>query len=180
MSLEVNALRALVAETKEPEGRPIQAPLPAPQEPTPDIGEQIVPSSDLDMEATPLDSDDDGMEDRDAASWLTVTSSRKKRNKSSSCHEAERDVCFCQEGSLRQNFVDKTCIFENDMSGVEVGEAILKLSPNAVRDMISILPPGVLDQFMSLQPSIKTIREIQPSSSSSSSAEGNWPVEVCG
>ena len=66
------------------------------------------------------------------------------------------------------------------MSGVEVGKAILKLSPNAVRDMISILPPGAIDQFMSMQPSIKTIREIQPSSSSSSSAEGNGPVEVCG
>ena len=40
VSLEVKALRALVAETKEPEGPPIQAPLPAPRDPPPDIGEQ--------------------------------------------------------------------------------------------------------------------------------------------
>ena len=64
VSLEVKALRALVAETKEPEGSPIQAPLPAPRETPPDNGEQIVPSLDLEMETTPLDSDDDGMEDR--------------------------------------------------------------------------------------------------------------------
>ena len=76
VSLEVKALRALVAETKEPEGPSLHAPLPAPREPPPDIGEQIVPSSDLDVEATPLDSDDDGMEDRDAASWLTIASTR--------------------------------------------------------------------------------------------------------
>ena len=66
------------------------------------------------------------------------------------------------------------------MSGVEVGKALLKLSPNGIHDMISTLPPGAIAQFMSLQTSIKTIHEIQPSSSSSSSAEGNGPVEVCG
>ena len=43
--------------------------------------EQIVPSLDLEMETTPLDSDDDGTEDRDAGSWLTVASTRKKRSK---------------------------------------------------------------------------------------------------
>ena len=85
-----------------------------------------------------------------------------------------------RKGSLRQSFVDKTCIFENDMSGVEVGKALLKLSPNGLRDMVSTLPPGAIDQFMSYQPGIKTIHEIQSSSSSSSSAEGNCPVEVCG
>ena len=66
------------------------------------------------------------------------------------------------------------------MSGVEVGKALLKLSPNGIQEMISTLPPGVLDQFMSLQPKFTTIHEIQPSSSSSSSGEGSEPVEVCG
>ena len=61
VSLEVKALRALVAESKEPEGPPIQAPLPAPREPPPDNDEQIVPSLDLEMVATPLDCDDDEM-----------------------------------------------------------------------------------------------------------------------
>ena len=74
LSLEVKALRALVAETKEPEGPPIQAPLPAPLEHPPDNGEQIVPSLDVEMEATPLDSDDGEMEERDAGSWRTVAS----------------------------------------------------------------------------------------------------------
>ena len=41
----------------------------------------VVPSLDLEMEATPLDSDDDEMEERDAGSWQTVASTRKKRNK---------------------------------------------------------------------------------------------------
>ena len=36
MSLEVRALRALVAETKEPEEPPIQAPAPCPREPPPE------------------------------------------------------------------------------------------------------------------------------------------------
>ena len=110
VSLEVKALRVLVAETKEPEGPPIQAPLPAPREPPPDMGEQIVPSSDLDMEATPLDSDDDGMEDRDAASWLTVASTRKKRSKAPVVVNLKGTSASVRKGSLRQNFVDKTCI----------------------------------------------------------------------
>ena len=97
VSHEVKALRALVAETKKPEGPPIQAPLPAPREPPPDDGEQIVPSLDLEMEATPLDSDDDGMEDRDAGSWLTVASTREKRNKAPVVMKLKGDVCFYQE-----------------------------------------------------------------------------------
>ena len=123
VSLEVKALRALVPETKEPEEPPIQAPLPAPREP--DNGEQIVPSLDLEMEATPLDSDDDEMEERDAGSWQTVASARKKRNKA----PVVMKLKGIRKGSLRQNIVDKTCIFENDMSGVEVGEALLEPSP---------------------------------------------------
>ena len=160
VSLEVKALRALVAETKEAEGHPVQAPLPAPREP-PDNGEQNAPGSDLDMEATPLDSDDDGMEDRDAGSWLTVASNRKKRGKAPVVMKLKGSSASVQKGSLRQSFVDKTCIFENDMSGLEVGKALLKLSPNGLRDMVSTLPPGAIDQFMSFQPS-------------------NGPVEVCG
>ena len=61
VSLEVKALRALVAESREPEGPPIQAALPAPREPPPDNGEQIVPCLDLEMVAAPLDSEDDEM-----------------------------------------------------------------------------------------------------------------------
>ena len=99
-----------------------------------------MPSLDLDMEATPLDSDDDGMEDRDAASWLTVASTRKKRSKAPVVMKLKGTSASVRKGSLRQNFVDKTCIFENDMSGVEVGKALLKLSPNGIHDMISTSP----------------------------------------
>ena len=110
VSLEVKALRALVAETKEPEEPPIQAPLPAPREPPPDNGEQIVPSLDLEMEATPLDSDDDEMEERDAGSWQTVASPRKKRNKAPVVMKLKGTPASIRKGGLRQNFVDKTCI----------------------------------------------------------------------
>ena len=92
-SLEVEALRALVAETKEAEEPPIQSPLPAPREPPPDNGEQIVPSLDLEMEATPLDSDDDGMEDILADRCFYS----KEAEQSSSCYEAEEDACLSQK-----------------------------------------------------------------------------------
>ena len=141
--------RAFVAETKEPEGPSVQAPLPAPREHPPDNGEQNAPGSDLDMEATPLDSDDEGMEDRDAGSWLTVASNRKKRGKAPVVMKLKSTSASVRKGSLRQSFVDKTCIFENDMSDVEVGKALLKLSPNGLRDMVYTLPPGAIDQFMS-------------------------------
>ena len=144
VSLEVTASRALVAETKEPEWPPIQAPLPPPRELPPDHGEQNVPGSDLDMEATPLDSDDDGMEDRDAGSWLTVASTRKKRSKAPVVMKLKGTSASVRKGSLRQSFVDKRCIFENDMSGVEVGKALFKLSPNGIHEMISTLPPGAI------------------------------------
>ena len=179
VSLEVKALRALVAET-EPEGLPIQAPLPAPREPPPDNWEQIFPLLDLEMVATPLDSDDDEMEERDAGSWQTVASTRKKRNKAPVVMKLKGTLASIRKGSLRQNFVDKTCIFENDMSGVEVGKALLRLSPDGINDMVSSLPPGVVDRFQHLQPKFMTIHEIQTSSSSSSSGEGNGPVEFCG
>ena len=41
VSLEVKALRSFVVETKEPEGPPIQAPLPAPREPPPDMENKL-------------------------------------------------------------------------------------------------------------------------------------------
>ena len=126
VSIDVKALRALVAETKDPGGPPIHASLPAPREPTPDNGKQIVPSLDLET-ATPLDSDDDGMEDRDAGSWLTVASTRKKRSKAPVVMKLKGTSASIRKGNLRQDFVDKTCIFENDMSGVEVVKALLKL-----------------------------------------------------
>ena len=78
----------------------------------------LSPSSDLEMEATPLDSDDDEMEERDAGSWQTVASTRKKRNKAPVVMKLKETPASIRKGSLRQTFVDKTCIFENDMSGV--------------------------------------------------------------
>ena len=109
------------------------------------------------LQATPLDSDDDEMGERDAGSWQTVASTRKKRNKAPVVMKLKGTLASIRKGSLRQNFVDKTCIFENDMSGVEVGKALLKLSPDGINDMISTLPLGVVDRFMSLQPKFKTI-----------------------
>ena len=137
----------------------------------PGDGEQTVPSCDLDMEATPLDSDDDDMEEREAGPWRTVAL------QSSGCHEAARNACFFTKRSIWHSFVDKTCINESDMSGREVGKALLKLSRDGINEMVSTLPPGVIARFMNLQPKIKTIQEIQTSSSSSSS---NGPVEFCG
>ena len=75
-----------------------------------------MPSLDLEMETTPLDSDDDGTEDRDAGSWLTVASTRKKRSKAPVVMKLKGTSASTRKGSLRQNFVDKTCIFENDVS----------------------------------------------------------------
>ena len=121
---------------------------------------------------------DDGMEDRDAGSWLTVASTRKKRNKAAVVMKLEGTSSSIRKGSLRQNFVDKTCIFENDMSGVEVGKVLLRLSPDGINDVIFTLPPGVVDQFMSLQSKFKTIHEIQTSSSSSSAGEGELACRV--
>ena len=66
------------------------------------------------------------------------------------------------------------------MSGREVGKALVKLSPDGINEMVSALPPGVIERIMSLQAKMKTIQEIQTSSSSSSSGEGNGPVEFCG
>ena len=157
VSLEVKALRALVAETKEPEGPLCSSPVACSSETPlpPDNGEQNAPGSDLDMEATPLDSDDDdGMEDRNAGSWLTVASNRKKRGKAPVVMKLKGSPTSVRKASTK--LCRKTCIFENDMSGVEVGKPLLKLSPNGLRDMVSTLPPGAIDQFMSFQPSIKT------------------------
>ena len=82
---EVKALRALVSETKEPVGRPILAPLPAPREPPPDDGNNPGPALqcratviNLDVAATPLDIDTD-MEDEEVDEWQTVLLRTRKR-----------------------------------------------------------------------------------------------------
>ena len=161
-------------------GAPYSSPVACSSGTPPDIGEQIVPSLDLEMEATPLDSDDDGMEARDAGSWLTVASTRKKRSKAPVVIKLKGTSASIRKGSLRQNFQDKTCIFENDMSDVEVCKDLLKLSADGIHDMISALPPGIIEGFMSRQPKIEKLQEIQTSSSRSSLGEGNGPVEFCG
>ena len=60
---EVKALRALVAETKEVEGPPLSSPFACPSE-SPPVGKEHATSViDLDMAATPLDTDGDEMEE---------------------------------------------------------------------------------------------------------------------
>ena len=113
--LEVRALRALVAETKEPEGPQIQAPPPCPGEPPPEDVDETPPTIDLDMMAPPLDSDDDDMEERDAEPWKTV-GSYEKRSKVPVVMKLKGTPASARKGSLRQNFLDKTCIIENDRS----------------------------------------------------------------
>ena len=164
VSLEVKALRTLVAETKEPEGLPIQAPLPAPRERLPEDVEETPPTIDLAMMAPPLGSDDDDMEERDAEPWKT-NGSHKKRNKAPVVMKLKGTPASARKGSVRQSFVDKTCIIENDVSGREVGKALLKHSPDGINEMVSALPQGVIARLMNLQPKIKTIQEIQTSSS---------------
>ena len=116
MLADVKALRALVAETKEPEGPPIQAPPPCLREPPPEDVDETPPIVDLDMMATPLDSDDDDddMEERDAEPWETVGSSQKG-NKVPIVTKLKRTSASARRGSLRQSFLDKTCIVENDV-----------------------------------------------------------------
>ena len=80
VSLEVKALLALVAETKRAGGAPKSCPSAFPSG-TPEDAEQTAPSIDLDMAATPLDSDDDDMEESGVGPWRTVASNQKKRNK---------------------------------------------------------------------------------------------------
>ena len=145
----------------------------------PEDVDETPPTVDLDMMDTPSDSDDDDIEERDAEPWRTV-GSQKKRNKVPVVMKRKGTPASARKGSLRQNFLDKTCIIENDMSGREVGKVLLKLSPDGSNEMVSALSPGVIARFMSLQPMIETIQEIQTSSSSSSSGEGNGPVEFCG
>ena len=96
---------------RRPEGPSVQAPLPAPREPPPDNGDQNVPESDLDMEATPLDSDDEGMEDRDAGSWLTVASNRKKRGKAPVVMKLKRTSASVRKGSLRTKLCRQNVYF---------------------------------------------------------------------
>ena len=96
------------------------------------------------MEATPLDSDDDGMEERDAGPWRTVASTQKKRNKAPVVMKLKGTPASARKGSIRQSFVDKTCIVENDMSGREVGKALLNVSPDGINEMVSALLPGVI------------------------------------
>ena len=103
-------------ETKEPEGPSIQAPPPCPREPPPEDVDETPPTVDLDMMATPLDSDDDDMEERDAEPWRTV-GSQKKRNKVPVVMKRKGTPASARKGSLRQNFLDKTCIIENDHVG---------------------------------------------------------------
>ena len=78
-----------------------------------------------------------------------------RRNKAPVVMKLKGTPASIRKGSLRQNIVDKTCIFDNAMSGVEVGKALLRLSPDGINDMISSLPPGVVDRFMNLQPKFK-------------------------
>ena len=115
VSLEVKALRALVAETKEPEGPSIQAPPPCSREPPPEDVDETPPIIDLDMMATPLDSDDDDdMEERDVEPWRTV-GSHQKRKKVPVVVKLKGTPASARNGSLRQNFVDKSCTIENDV-----------------------------------------------------------------
>ena len=128
VSLEVGAVRALVVETKEPEGLPIHAPLLCPRDPPPEDAEFSAPTKDLDMAATPLDSDDDDMEESGVGPWRTVASNQKKRNKV--VMKLKGTPASSKRGSLWSGLVDKSCIMvEGDMSGREVGEALAKLSP---------------------------------------------------
>ena len=71
----------MVAETKEPERSSNSCPMACSSGTPPNNGEQIVPSLDLEMEATPFDSDDDDMEEREAGPWRAVASTQKTRNK---------------------------------------------------------------------------------------------------
>ena len=140
VSLEVKALRALVGETKEPEGPSIHAPPPCPREIPPEVVDETLPIIDLDMTATPLDSDDDDMEEKAAGPWLAVASKQKKRNNFPVVMKLKGTPVSSKRGSLRHSLVDKSCIVEGDMSGREVGEALVKLSPDGINEMVSTLP----------------------------------------
>ena len=81
VSLEVKALRAWLRKRRSQRGSLFKPRCLLLGNPLQIMQNKTAPGSDLDMEATPLDSDDDGMQDRDAGSWLTVASNRKKRGK---------------------------------------------------------------------------------------------------
>ena len=142
VSHEVKALRALVAETKEPEVPPIQAPLPAPREPLRIMGNKIVPSLDLEMEATPLESEDDDMEEREAGPWRTVPSAQKKRNKVPVAMKLKGTLAFAKRGSIGRVLLTKRIL--KKICRARMFAKLLKLSPDGIHEMVSALPPGAL------------------------------------
>ena len=167
-------MRALVAETKEHEGAANTSPL-ACSSGSPSSGnEPAIHIVDLDVAATPLDTDDDGMEEQGAEEWYTVPSNLMKRNK----------VVMKLKGRLLQpngsSFVDKTCIVEGDMSGKEVARALPKLSTGGLNDMLASMPQEVISKLIGFAPKIKTIQQMQTNTSSSSCTEGEVVVEYCG
>ena len=178
VSLKVKALRALVAETKEPEWPPVHAPLPCPREPPPDIG-HAAPIVDLNMAPTPFDTDDDDMEELGVETWRTVADHQKKRNKVSVAMKLKGTSSTTKRESLRSSIVDNTCIID-DMSCREVARALSKLTPGGLNEMVASMPPEMMVKLMGFAPEIKTIQEIQTSSSSSSCMEGEGAVESCG
>ena len=109
---------------------------------------------------------------------MTVASNQKKRNKV--VMKLRRTLSSTKRESFRSSFVDKPCIIEGDMSGREVARALSRLSTGGVNEMLASVPPEVITKLMGFAPNIKTIQEIQSSSSSSSCMEGEGAVESCG
>ena len=81
--------------------------------------------------------------------------------------------------SLR-SIVDKACIIDGEMSGREVARALPKLSPGGLNETVASMLPEIIAKLLDFAPKIKTIQEIQTSSSSSSCMEGEGAVGSCG
>ena len=77
--------------------------------------EHAAPIIDLDMAPTPLDTDDDDMEEPGVDTWQTVALNQKKRNKV--VMKLKGTPSSTKRESFRSSFLDKTCIIEGDMSG---------------------------------------------------------------
>ena len=72
--------------------------------------EQATLVIDLDMASTPLDTDDDEMEEQGAEEWQTVTSNPRRRKKV--VMKLKGTPSSTNRESFRSSIVDKTCIID--------------------------------------------------------------------
>ena len=96
----------------------------------------------------------------------TVASNQKKRNKV--VMKLNWTPSSTKRESFRSSFVYKTCIIEGDLWSREVARALSKVSTGGLNEVLASIPQEVVSKLVGFAPKIKTIQQVQTSSSSSS------------